>query len=145
MFVHLTTFTSSPVFDYLEKYIAVGPVGTLNYIHDKFLTWLANTNVQILFYLLGIQEVFPGNEWIISGPGRILCFYDSTLCADFLEWGLAMDEKVDNESRMDVVAGHFPSGTSTKNLVHFKQLIDSKKFQDYDYGKIKNLEIYGTE
>ena len=36
-------------------------------------------------------------------------------------------------------------GTSVKVIKHYYQLLKSKKFQMYDYGKEKNLEIYKTE
>ena len=45
MFVHLSSFKSSPVIEHLKTYIAVGPVATINHIHEHFLTWLASTNV----------------------------------------------------------------------------------------------------
>ncbi|CAH0691641.1 unnamed protein product [Spodoptera exigua] len=41
-----------------------------------------------------------------------------------------------------VVLGHFPAGTSRKNLNHFVQISSSGKFRDYDYGMLKNMEKY---
>ena len=41
-------------------------------------------------------------------------------CNDFIGGATSLDPSVDNEKIMDVVAGHDPSGTSTKNIVHFK-------------------------
>lgn len=44
---------------------------------------------------------------------------------------------------------HYPAGSSAKSLFHFSQLINLKgseiKFQKYDYGKEKNLVVYGQE
>jgi len=34
-----------------------------------------------------------------------------------------MNNTVNNLKRMPVVMGHFPSGTSTKNLNHFEQFV----------------------
>lgn len=39
---------------------------------------------------------------------------------------------------------HFPSGTSEKNLEHFAQNTQSKKFRQFDYGETVNLEVYGA-
>lgn len=36
-----------------------------------------------------------------------------------------------------------PSGISTRQPKHFIQLTDSGKFQQYDYGLVKNMRIYG--
>lgn len=37
-----------------------------------------------------------------------------------------------------------PGGTSTKNLIHWLQIIESPKIKHFDYGTNKNLEVYGT-
>jgi gastric triacylglycerol lipase len=35
------------------------------------------------------------------------------------------------------------AGTSTKNLLYFRQLAINNRFERYDYGKALNLRIYG--
>ncbi|CAH2056966.1 unnamed protein product, partial [Iphiclides podalirius] len=40
--------------------------------------------------------------------------------------------------------GHFPAGTSVHNLVRYGQSMRSAKFEKFDYGKTKNLEVYGS-
>jgi len=43
-----------------------------------------------------------------------------------------------------VYVSHTPAGTSVKNIVHFAQLHNAKKFQMYDYGDAeKNKQHYG--
>ncbi|XP_021195750.3 lipase 1 [Helicoverpa armigera] len=41
-----------------------------------------------------------------------------------------------------VVLGHFPAGSSRKNLYHLAQIGESKKFQNYDYGLAQNMRKY---
>ncbi len=41
--------------------------------------------------------------------------------------------------------GHFPSGSSLRNMDHFEQIIRSGKFAKYDWGAKKNMQIYGTK
>ncbi|XP_022238776.1 gastric triacylglycerol lipase-like isoform X2 [Limulus polyphemus] len=48
----------------------------------------------------------------------------------------------DIETRLPVYISHNPAGTSTQNIVHFAQLVNSKKLVKYNYGKIKNMELY---
>ncbi|CAG5013359.1 unnamed protein product [Parnassius apollo] len=43
-----------------------------------------------------------------------------------------------------VLFGHFPGGTSARNLAFFGQNVISGRFQKYNYGTRKNLELYGT-
>lgn len=54
------------------------------------------------------------------------------------------DPSVDNYDRYDVLVGHDPSGTSVMNMAHWKQILDNKRFQAYDYGSSKaNSAHYG--
>lgn len=54
------------------------------------------------------------------------------------------DPTLDNYERYDVLVGHDPSGTSVMNMAHWKQLLDSKNFQAFDYGSAKlNEQHYG--
>ena len=40
---------------------------------------------------------------------------------------------------------HFPAGASVQSLMHYAQVIQSKKFQKYDWGKKTNLVKYGQD
>ena len=40
---------------------------------------------------------------------------------------------------------HHPNGTSLKAVRHWSQIIRRGEFIKFDYGKEKNLEIYGKE
>lgn len=54
----------------------------------------------------------------------------------------------DNEGidihRLPSLVNHVPSGSSFKNIVHYGQLIVSKKFARYSYGLNGNMKKYGT-
>lgn len=41
-----------------------------------------------------------------------------------------------------VYIDHTPAGTSTKNVIHWAQMVSSGKFCKYDYGS-QNQEVYG--
>lgn len=49
------------------------------------------------------------------------------------------DVRYDNRMRIDVNIGHLPGGTSTKNMRHWKQMLDSGEFKKFDYGEEGNL------
>ena len=66
-------------------------------------------------------------------------------CDLFLENIRSFDKEVDNAAREGDRLGHSPAGSGWRNLDHFSQIINSKQFQRYDYGKDINLEKYGTE
>ncbi|XP_075978099.1 lipase 1-like [Anticarsia gemmatalis] len=44
-----------------------------------------------------------------------------------------------------VIIGHFPSGTSRKNLEHLTQIRSRRRFANYDYGPAGNMVEYNTE
>ena len=46
---------------------------------------------------------------------------------------------------MPVVLGHFPSGTSMKNINHFSQYVNKESFCKYNYGAKGNMKVYGSK
>lgn len=52
---------------------------------------------------------------------------------------------VNNVDRMNVIMGHFPSGSSVKNMDHFSQFVAKEKFCKYDYGEKGNIKAYGQK
>jgi hypothetical protein len=52
---------------------------------------------------------------------------------------------VNNMKRIPFVMGHFPSGSSTKNFIHFQQLTNNGLFRQYNYGEKQNIQIYGQK
>lgn len=40
---------------------------------------------------------------------------------------------------------HFPSGSSTKNIIHYAQYIRHEVFNKFDYGERLNLKVYGQK
>eukprot|EP00919_Chromeraceae_sp_WS-2016_P036337 GHVR01086251.1.p1 GENE.GHVR01086251.1~~GHVR01086251.1.p1 ORF type:complete len:190 (-),score=3.94 GHVR01086251.1:6-575(-) len=91
-----------------------------------------------------ITEFMPSPAWFTTNLGMLFCSTFKSVCNDLLK--LIMDAKpeLDNYNRYDVFIGHLPSGTSTTNMAHWKQMVDRKTFQAYDYGSSqKNIEHYG--
>ena len=56
----------------------------------------------------------------------------------FYDW----DEKIDNAERYAVKMTHSPAGSGWRSLVHYAQIINSKKFQRYDFGEAENQKKY---
>lgn len=46
---------------------------------------------------------------------------------------------------LQVMSGHVPAGTSTHNMARYGQSTQTEKFQKFDYGKTKNIEVYNSE
>jgi len=80
--------------------------------------------------------------------------YTETICRKFprMYYGLVpiiggySKEKHFDLKRWPALCTKSPGGTSTQNLVHWLQLVKANgRFQMFDYGKQKNLEIYNQE
>ncbi|CAN8023190.1 unnamed protein product [Ixodes persulcatus] len=50
-----------------------------------------------------------------------------------------------NTARIPVYIAHMPAGTSTQNIVHYAQMYEAKNFIMYDYGKERNMDLYGQD
>lgn len=55
------------------------------------------------------------------------------------------DMKEIEEEFFKVVLGHFPAGTSRKNMYHLGQIGTRKVFAHFDYGAKLNREVYGSD
>ena len=66
---------------------------------------------------------------------------------DQLSIGLFSDENPSlvNALGKETIVGHFPAGTSFRCACHFRQLMLSRKFCKYDFGKPENLLRYNQE
>jgi len=62
----------------------------------------------------------PGDTWITTDVGRVFCSTFAGVCGDLIGSIISADPKLDNYDRYDVLAGHDPAGTSTKNLLYWK-------------------------
>ena len=67
---------------------------------------------------------------------------DKAFCENLL-FVLCGPSKHMNETRISVYTTHDPAGTSTKNMIHFTQMVISGKFQKYDFGSAEeNMAHY---
>lgn len=92
-------------------------------------------------------EFVPKN----SAIGRItkscsLESMDSDVCKNIVFYICGFNEKQFNKTLLPVFLAHLGTGTSWKTMVHFAQEISSGgKFQQFDYGSYRNIEVYGSE
>ncbi|XP_070383653.1 lipase 3-like isoform X2 [Dermacentor albipictus] len=111
--VALTAFTP-----YAEKYLTSG--------HEAFL---AEVLPRGAFYM-------PWASKFCALPTRAVCSLIGDIAGD-------LGSKYMNETRLPVYLHFMPGGTSTKNIVHFAQLVASARPQKFDYGPRRNMLIYG--
>jgi hypothetical protein len=91
-----------------------------------------------------INNILPDYNWFQTEAGSLFCALVEHVCADAMKYVMDADPNMDNYERYDVFIGHDPSGTSLQNMFHWNQIVDSGRFQAYDFGSFsKNMEKYG--
>ena len=104
-------------------------------IHAKWaLVKLAKT--------LGMCELFPAN-YLTTTAMKTVCGTMPKLCQGVSVLFADTNPLHDDSAYFGSYMGHNPSGTSLDAVTHYAQVMKSKRFQDFDYGKKGNLEKYG--
>ncbi|XP_068671832.1 gastric triacylglycerol lipase-like [Montipora foliosa] len=130
----------------VKKYFALAPVAHVGNIESpiKYLTDFMPF-AQDIFAIFGVRDFLP-SDFIIHWLAKYVCSEKDleSFCSGILFVICGFDKKQLNETRLPVYLTHTPAGTSVKNIIHFAQMVHSKKFQMYDYGSSsKNMEYYG--
>ena len=98
---------------------------------------------EILVDDLGLYNIFPPN-FLEDNLVAKFCEIELDLCKAILELFADADSSVDNLDRVKSFLTHMPSGTGYRNLLHYGQIINSDRFQRYDFGNQENLKRYGV-
>ncbi|XP_036034714.1 LOW QUALITY PROTEIN: tear acid lipase-like protein [Onychomys torridus] len=126
----------------IKANLALGPVVTTKYLSGAFRT-IAYIDPTV------IKKVFGEKDIMTSPDGnrvlQFVCHRETmgTVCNNLLAVLFGYNPKNLNESRIDVYAGHIPSGTSVRNILHFSQGIRTGLFQTYNWGSDSlNMQHY---
>lgn len=127
----------------IKLFIALAPVTTLGHITTgiRYLAPFAS-DLEFLLDLLGCYEFLPSDA-IMKYLSELVC--DTKLrfiCEDVIFLICGTDYSQLNKTRLDVYVSHSPAGASTQCVVHYAQLVNSKNFQKYDFGKRGNMKHY---
>lgn len=150
MFAALGSETSDFINKRVKKFIALAPVVFPSGLSDPVLARIStDTTLVRAINFLGINEALSGvctmtfTKWLQDK----FCLIASSFCSIMLQMS---DENpwYNNKAITSTLSAHYPSGTSIKSLLHFRQQIinqDSIKprFTLYDYGEVENIKIYG--
>ncbi|EDV32371.1 uncharacterized protein Dana_GF15802 [Drosophila ananassae] len=136
--------------EYMDKVFmmqALAPVAFLTHCRSPVVNFLAAEDAAVAFLLraTGFNEFLPSNR-LINTFKRAAC-HDTTIsnmvCESLLFIIFGFNSQQLNETMLPVLIGHTPAGASTKQMHHYGQLRNSRRFQLFDYG-IGNLVQYGS-
>nr|UZS00785.1 gastric triacylglycerol lipase [Neocaridina denticulata sinensis] len=126
--------------------VGIGPVAYVKNTEGplRYVSWFSDGFMSALD-LLGRHEVLnfgPVLDYIVS----FFCDeerFTSTICHNSLFFICGANPDQLNKEFLPVILAHTPAGTSARAIHHFLQEIQSGAFRKYDYGKQKNMRVYG--
>ncbi|XP_037525626.1 lipase lipl-5 [Rhipicephalus sanguineus] len=90
-----------------------------------------------------LMEVLQRGAFYMPWTSKLCALPTRAFCSWFADKVGNVGSKYINETRLPVYLHFFPGGTSSKNIVHFAQLINSARPRKFDYGPRRNMLIYG--
>ena len=76
-------------------------------------------------------------------PLQNICGYFTGVCEFFVHFVCTTNSQPLEYDRFRVYFGHYPAGSGLQSFKHFIQMVKTHKFAEYDYGKQKNMKVYG--
>ncbi|XP_069681272.1 lipase 3-like [Periplaneta americana] len=95
-----------------------------------------------LLNMIGGMEFKPRSELTVMF-GQIVCNHEAitrAICSNFLFLLCGFNSDQLNETALPVILSHIPAGASTKQCLHYGQLIMSGKFAKFDFGQDNEFE-----
>ncbi|XP_047035407.1 lipase 1-like [Helicoverpa zea] len=98
----------------------------------------------------GVMEIFPKGG-LVQESSSLFCQV-SKLTQMICEVFLNLIDHVEaphmgsiTDKTKKVLFGHFPAGTSLHNMARYGQSMHSDRFEKFNYGKKRNVKLYGSE
>ncbi|KAG8201347.1 hypothetical protein JTE90_016824 [Oedothorax gibbosus] len=127
----------------INIFIALAPVTTVGHMTSA-IRYLApfTKDIDFLFKILGVSEFLPNNA-LMKFLSELVCNTKAKfICEDAIFLLCGTDYSQLNQTRLEVYVAHTPAGASTQSIIHYAQMVNSKKFLKYDFGKKENLKRY---
>jgi len=106
----------------IKSYFALGPVAFVNHEDAEMLRMLADTPLAELLLQFKIYNFLP-SDFFTTDFSSVFCGIYDRACTHFLQWEADFNTSNDNVKRMNIFMGHEPCGTSTMNMLHWKQMV----------------------
>jgi len=132
------------VLKYLKTFCALGPVTYVNHQTSNLLSLISNSSLPTLLQEFDIEDFLPPS-WASTRFASVFCTVFDGVCTDILGDIADADPEIDNYQRLNIILGHFPAGTSTLDILHWRQMVEesSEIFQMYDFGTAGDEQAYG--
>jgi lysosomal acid lipase/cholesteryl ester hydrolase len=123
----------------ISLFIALGPVATISHM-ESAARYLNKARLERLFERIKVYELLPRNEKLSKFVYDRFPDFGSRLLTLICEKNI----EDNNLEYLPVYLKHSPAGTSYKSFLHFEQIYNSQRLQEYDYGIETNMRVYGS-
>ncbi|CAG5055775.1 unnamed protein product [Parnassius apollo] len=128
--------------------VALSPVAFMTHVKSPLVKLLAPGTplAHSMMQSLGVSEVLPHNlasrilRRVLCGIGPMA----EIICSNLIFLFIGFDFGQLNVTNLPVLYSHIPSGASVKQFAHYGQGVVSGDFRKFDYGDVKNLDLYGS-
>uniref|UniRef100_A0A182JI73 AB hydrolase-1 domain-containing protein n=1 Tax=Anopheles atroparvus TaxID=41427 RepID=A0A182JI73_ANOAO len=132
----------------IARMYALAPAAYVQHVRSPIFRWLGENGpaLKAFFDHIGLWQLFPYNSAQYALQ-KVLCPMQKprTICARLVEQLVGPNPRGTDGLAQFIIAGHNPSGASTKQLLHFSQLYRFGRFQQLAYDRIEdNLRHYGS-
>ena len=129
--------------DRLNLFVALAPVVKLESCTNSLIKLVKDSsNIEKLMVKSGLYELTPLKKNNKSAA------YLHRLLPSISDLGIKLlsdeDSTEINSKSIEAFMAHYPSGTSLKTLLHFKQLMNTGEFRHFDYGTDENFKRYNS-
>ncbi|KAL6740892.1 hypothetical protein Aduo_014200 [Ancylostoma duodenale] len=129
----------------IRKFFSLAPVSRMSHVKGLFF-YLGQIYEQfnLVYKLFGDNE-FLSNNIFTRLLTDIICdkSVNNPLCENFIFSVSGPNSNQFNTSRIGIYLAHNPAGTSSRNMLHFAQMVHTKRMASFDRGKEANIRWYG--
>ncbi|KAL0273383.1 UNVERIFIED_CONTAM: hypothetical protein PYX00_006061 [Menopon gallinae] len=137
--------------EYNEKFHLLSLYAPITYIRN-----VANPIVKLMFSdtvlpkLKGLvnslqARIVPGSSDSAIQFREILCNRTQTVCMDIIFSFSGYDYDLLNKTMIPIYFSHYPEGGAIQEYLHYLQIGNTDEFRQFDYGPVKNMELYGSD
>nr|CAH7735119.1 unnamed protein product [Callosobruchus chinensis] len=126
--------------------VALAPVAFMTHMRQPWIQFL-KYHIILVEWLrkhLRVYEFFK-HYFIITVAGKLLCREGSKvqwICVLVYSFLQGFDMGQLDTKLLPTILENFPAGSALKEHLHYLQGFNSERFAQYDYGVIRNLELY---
>lgn len=130
--------TNSRLASQIRLFIALGPVSRVSHTKSpiRLIADAGASSTQLVWYrVFGKHDFLPSSQMIdwLADTFCNIHLVDEIFCENVL-FVICGPSNHMNTTRIPVYATHSPAGTSTKNMIHFAQMVIAGEMQKYDFG-----------